>query len=274
MQRTRAKIPVLFMIITATGACALHFLQLYRQSDDTKNEIYSYLVYLLILAGFAFSALYASFKKDLAKTFDLENGKRSIFWSSAVLALSFFYDFIHQGYNCYSYIISTSYVDYTYVIPLGITGLFALISCFYFLALAMTAKNTNYDFRNFTLMHFAPVIWAFTKLFGIMLQIVDIRVNVEVCCEFILLCVILCFLFSMISGIDKCEASATRVFVFSSLMLAFMASIVTVPRIAMIVIGKAGETEPAVFSSVTYIMLGIFSLTLLFDVNKRSGQKQ
>lgn len=266
MQKARAKISVLLMIITVSAACILHFFQIY-----SKNSIAgAYVVYLMIFSGFIFAGIYANSKKNLAKTFDIENGQRSVFLSSIILSISFFYDFVHQGYNCYDYVSRVSYIDYTYIVPIGISGIFALLSCFYFTAFSLTVRGSNYDFRNFTLLHFAPVIWAIIKLFGIMLQIVDVNVNSETCCEFILLCVILSFLLNMISAIDRGDAPTTRLFVFSASMLAFMSCVVGAVRIALIIADKSANINDADFSAVTYVMLGIFAVNLLVDINKRS----
>lgn len=266
MQKARAKISVLLLIITVVAACILRFFQIYSDTGITG----SYAVYLIIFSGFVFAGVYANSKRNLAKTFDIENGQRSVFLSSMILAVTFFYDFIHQGYNCYDYVSRVSYVDYTYIVPLGISGVFALLSCFYFLTFSLTMKNSNYDFRNFTLLHFSPVIWAIIKLFGIMLQIVDVKVNSEICCEFILLCVIICFLLSMISAVDRGDAPTTAFFVFSSVILAFMSCVVGVVRVALIIAEKGNNMNSVSFSAVTYIMLGIFSIHLLSDIYKRS----
>lgn len=277
MQKIKAKIPVLFIVITVISACTLHLFQFFDEAGEPIVKLAqggntSYIIYALIFLGAVLCILYSLLKKDMAKIFDLENGKSSVFLSSVLLALTFFFDFVHQGYNCFEYVQSVSFVEYAYLIPLGASGLFALVSCFYFLTLAMTAKNLNYDFRNFTLLHFAPVVWAFLKLFGIMIKIVDIRENMELCCEFILLCTALYFMFSMISAVDKKEAPATKGFVFSALMLMFMAFLVGIPRLIMLVLGKGGLISSVTFSSATYIMYGVFALTLLCDVNKRTDQ--
>ena len=271
MQKTRARLPVLLLVIMVIAACVLRFFQLFGEISF-KGNADSYILYLLIFLCFVFAAVYSVFKKDLAETFDIQNGKKSIFLSSAFLSLSLFYDFIHQGYNCYSYVSSVFYIDYLYLIPMGVSGLFALISSFYFLTLAMTQRNENYDFKNFTFLHFAPVVWAFSKLFGIMSQIIDLKNNVELFNEFILICVTLCFLFSMISAVDKKEAGATRVFVFSSVMLTAMSFIVALPRIALILADSSTFGE-VTFSSVTYLMSGLFSFTVLNDINKRTKLK-
>lgn len=278
MQKARAKISVLLIIVTVIAACVLHFFQLHTYSDGVQNQEqvntnFSFIIYLLIFLGFVLSAVYSSLKKMTANVFELENGRSSIFLSSILLSISFFYDFIHQGYNCYSYISGVSYVEYAYIVPLAITCLFALVSCFYFITFAMSAKNENYDFRNFTFLHFSPVIWAFSKLLTMMIRIVDIRVNIETFCEFILICVMLGFFLSLISAIDKQDSGAKKTFVFFSCMLTFMSSIVAVPRMIEIVLSSGDSIGQVSFSSVTYLMLGIFSLVLLVDLNKRSEQK-
>lgn len=277
MQKLKAKIPVLFIVITAIAACVLHLFQFLSEAGEpvarfAERDSVLYLIYALVFAGAVFCAVYAGVKKNSAKTFDFGNRKNSIFLSSVLLAATFFFDFVHQGYNCYDYVQSVSFIEYTYLVPLGASGLFALASSFYFITLAMTARNANYDFRNFTLLHFVPVVWAFSKLFGIMIKIVDIRDNMELCCEFILLCVILYFMFSMISAVDKKDAPATKSFVFSSVMLAFMAFLVGIPRMIMLLLGKGELISSVSFSSCTYIMLGVFALALLCDVNKRTVQ--
>lgn len=277
MQKIKAKVSVLFIVLTVIAACVLHLFQFLSEAGEpiirlVSDNNLSYIIYALVFLETVLCALYSALKKDMAKTFDFENSKRSMFLPSVLLALSFFFDFIHQGYNCYDYVCSVSFVEYTYLIPLGASGLFALVSCFYYITVAMTTKNLNYDFRNFTLLHFAPVIWAFSKLFGIMIKIVDIRENIELCCEFILLCMALYFIFSMISAVDKKDAPASRGFIFSSLMLTFMSFLIGVPRIVMLVLGKGELINSVTFSSVTYVMLGVFALSLLCDISRRSAK--
>lgn len=279
MQKTRAKISVILMIITVIAACVLHFFQLYYPIDTAISSpekiIFSpYSVYLLMLLGFTFSAAY-SFSEELdAVTFDFSQHKSSIYLSSIALAFAFFYDFIHQAYNCYSYASKVAFIEYAYIIPLGASSAFALLSSFYYFAFATTAKNVNYDFRNFTLLHFAPVVWAFSKLCTIMSRIVDVKLNVEICCEFVLLCVILAFIFSMISAVDRENQPVTRLFVFSSASLGFLSCVVGIPRLILNIIQFGDGSAQSDFSPITYIIMGAFSVTLLADIKKRSKIQQ
>ena len=80
MQKTRAKISVILMIITVIAACVLHFFQLYYPIDTAisspeKIAFSPYSVYLLMLLGFIFSVAY-SFSEELdAVTFDFSQHK-------------------------------------------------------------------------------------------------------------------------------------------------------------------------------------------------------
>lgn len=271
MRNTKAKIYALFIVITAVVACVSRFFLFSETLNDSahSSNILLYSVYLFIFLSAVFSALYASCAKKNAKTFDFEQAPKGIYITSIALSVTFFYDFLHQGYNCYKYLTETDYADYTYLVPVLIGCVSALVCCFYYITVAATAKNTNYDFRNFTLLHFVPLVWALSKLFLIMFKIVDITENIDMACEFVLLCALMCFLFSMISAIDKKEDSATRVFIFSCVFLGCMALVVGVPRIASLVFYGAKLTS-VTYSAVTYIMLGAFSLSLLKDLNKRS----
>lgn len=270
MQRTVARISALFMMITAAAACALHFFLL---RSENKQDCYSYSIYILICVGAVFAAIYAFVKKDTAPVIDFENGNQRMKIASSALAATFFYDFIHQGYNLYYYIVNTDYVRYSFVIPLVIICITAILSCFYFITVAMTADHASYDFRSFTYLHFSPMLWALVKLFIIMMQIVDITDNSEVCCEYIFLSAALCYTLSFILAVDRGNGKATKMFIFSSCTMGITSVVAGVPRIIMFAIGKGGELERLWFSAIHFVMFGIFALTLLYDVTKRSKEK-
>lgn len=273
MQRTRAKLSVLLLILTVIAACFLHFFSLYYQEIGVaivSSATSTGLVYLPVVLGIIACVICSLISKPQAVTFDFSGESKGISLSSALLCVAFFYDFIHQIFNVYSYVTKYSYIDYAFVVPMGISGVVALICSFYFASISITARSNTYDFRNFTLLHFSPVLWAFTKLCGIMAQIVDIRLNTETCLEFILICVILMFLLNMILGIDNKQRFVTRAFLFSSLALVLMSFTVGLPRLILNIIMYDGTTVPSYFSPITYIMLGVFSLTVISDIKGRS----
>ena len=181
MRNTKAKIYALFIVITVVVACVSRFFLFSETLNDSahSSNILLYSVYLFMVLSAVFSALYASCAKKNAKTFDFEQAPKGIYITSLALSITFFYDFLHQGYNCYKYLTEADYTDYTYLVPVLIGCVSALVCCFYYITVAATAKNTNYDFRNFTLLHFVPLVWALSKLFLIMFKIVDITENID-----------------------------------------------------------------------------------------------
>ncbi len=278
MQKTKAKLPVFLILLTVTAVCVLRFFQLINDTDTQTGLIVShsnisFVIYAVELLTILSAALYSKRKKGLIYAFDDNNSSKPLFLSAVLLSVSMFADFIHQCYNCYDYIYSVSFIEYTYLIPLALSGLFALLSSFYFLMLAVSLRRTNYDFRNFIWFHLVPVFWTFTKLFRIMVKILDIRIGVEACLEFLLIIFVFCFLFSFLSAVDDKRKGTSRFFVFSSVMLASASAELVIPRYIVFLCGKGSVLNETAYTSVTYIMLGLFALISLCDIIKRSNQK-
>ena len=277
MQRTRSKLPVLFIVITVISSCTLHFFQLFENGGSIggiKFEVSSFITYLLVFLNFIFAGVYSYNKKNTAQAFDFDNTGKSVYVSSAALAAAFFVDFIHQCYNCYDYIQRVSYIEYKYVCLIGISGIFALISCFYFIVFSLTSKGENYDFRNFTWLHFSPVGWAFARLFAMMIKIVDVKIEVDAFLEFLFLTMFLCFIFSFISAVDRKSGNVSRVFHFSSICVSSLAAVIVIPRMIMAIIGKSELLNSVNFSGILYAMLGMFVFVYQIDLNNKIGKEK
>lgn len=275
MRNTKAKIPVMFIVITVVAACVLHFFKLMQQTGrnifDFDTDIFSYVIYALMAVCAAACGIYASGQRDLPETFDTERKNKKFSAIVLLLSVSMFFDFLHQCYNCYEYVQSVAYIEYAYLVPIGLSGLAALLCSFYFLTFSLTYKNDNYDFRNFTWLHFAPVLWAFVRMLMIMSRIVDIKSSFEICCEFLFLCVLLCFLFCVISALERKGKGTTKLLVFSAVSTFSFSVILTAARIIMIVTGGFEKMDDVTFSNVTYMMTGIFALALITNI-KRSKE--
>lgn len=273
MQKTKAKIPLMFIVLTVIAACVLHFFKLMQQAGQNifsaDTGALSYVLYVLLAVCTALSGLYASLKKNMPKTFAPESENRKLAFVIFLLSVSMFFDFIHQCFNCYDYVQRVSYVEYAYVIPMGVSGILALVCSFYFMTFALTYRNSNYDFRNFTWFHFSPILWAFVRMLMIMSRLVDIKNNFEICCEFLFLAALLGFMFCVISAIERNGESTTKFFVFSSFTAFSMAAVLVIPRMIMIIMGYAQKMESVTFSNITYIMLGVFAIALAADINRR-----
>ncbi len=276
MQRTRARLSVFLIIITVIAACALRFFQLFKLTDSdtglvTGSSGTSLIIYSLLALTLGFAVIYAGFDDIKVKTFDFENKNKKILMASFLLMLGFFVDYIHQCYNCCIYFDSVSYVEYTYVIPLIISGLLALMSSFYIFTFMLTVKSSGYDFRNFTVLHFLPLAWGFSRLCVIMTKIVYALSGIESIIELGTLIFSMCFWLNFISAVDKQNFAAAKTFVFSSIMLMAFSTVLVVPRALMIITGNASLLYEKDFTSTAYIMSGIFACVLTLDINKRNN---
>jgi len=274
LRNTAGKLSAVILTISAVSACVIRFLLLLEFTDSktgfiNQNESLVCVFYLLVLICIVCSAIFAVCKKQTMPVFENQGGK-SLLLPAVFLCVTFFFDFIHQCYNCFVNIQSSTYVQYTYVVPLGLSGLFALLCSFYFFTMAVTAKNGNYDFKNFILFHFMPVLWAFTRLLIIMTEIVDIKTAVETVCEFALLVFLLLFFISFISAVDKRTQKASGVFVFSCCAVSVLSAVTVLPRLAVILSGNSRVLYDVDFTLTAYMALGIFSAILLWSINKRA----
>lgn len=266
MQKMRAKIPVYFMIIPVIASCVLRFFQLLDFTDKKTGSVIgggymSLAVYILLAVAMLFDFVYVKNKTSFVPLLDFEKSSKAEYAASAFFAVTYFADFVHQAYNCYSYISRVSYIEYAYLIPLAVSGVLALLCCFYFVCFSVTAGGSNYDFRNFTLFHFMPVIWCFSKLIMMMLKIIDVKQNVEGVLEFLLVSFMIMFFFCYIVMVDN-KGEMSRVFIFFANSVLIIAAVLVLPRYAVIVSGNFGVLSPVDYTGLTYLAAGIFAVTL------------
>lgn len=265
MRKTRAKIPVFLIALPVIVSCVLRFFILLDFTDKktgyvvAENQLPMF-TYAAVFVLIIFVALFSRHKTELSPLLEFQKNSRGECLALSFLSLSFFADFLYQGYNCYDYLSGTNYIEYVYIIPLIISAMFALICCFYFGCAAMTANGSNYDFRNLKVFHFAPIIWGLIKLIIMMLKIIDIRLGIENVLEFLLLAFMMMFFFSFLSMIDN-DGVPSRMFVFFATATFALSVILVMPRAALIIIGKAEVLSRVTYSGLNYIAIGIFALT-------------
>lgn len=263
MQKDRGRLPIYLIAILVFSSCLMHFFQLLKFTDKSTgyfngDSAIPFIVYILVFAAVGLTGLYSRHSEGPAPI-DLSGGNKRLYYSSAILSAAMFAEFIHQCFSCYDYISKTNYIEYAYIIPLGLAGLSAIICCFYFAVLSITAKGSNYDFRNFTFLHLIPVFWAFMRLILIMIKIVDVKQDSDTVLEFLLLSFMLMFFFSYILMLDN-SGRASKPFVFSAISTFALASVISLPRLVMIAVGKGEALYPADYTSISYFAVGLFAV--------------
>ncbi len=270
MQKTRVKLPVYLISLSVIASCILRFFLLLSYTDkDTgyiKNGIaLAVVIYVLLFCTAVLTAIYSRNKQISNNLLSFNKNVKLQCFSAAFLAVSFFIDFIHQCFNCYLELSKAGYVDYTYLAVLIVSALSALLSSFYFMCYSMTANGSGYDFRNLTFFHFVPVIWGIARLIVMMLRIIDIRQDVESVLEFLMLISVMIFLFCFVSMLDR-KGRGTKALVFFALSTFFVSLVLVIPRLVLILIGRAELLFSVTYTSLSYFAIGIFAVVL---INKR-----
>lgn len=262
------------LVMISVSLCFLRLFQLLRYTDKqtgfvTSADYITYIIYGLLFVGTVFCAFFSFWIKKRQVQICFADNK-SIYVSSVLLSGTYFFDFLHQCLNCFRYVEGKGVGQLSYIIFYLLTAVCALLCCFYFFAVSMTAKKLNFDFTRLAALHFVPIIWAFLKLVLIMTQILDVRMSVQSVCEFLFLISFICFDFCFIGTADKNNSTLSASMCFFS-MTAFMTSVtVSLPRIIALLLAKGSMIDKVGFTAVTYLMAGIFAFVLAV-ANKNDG---
>ena len=196
----------LAVIITALAACFIRFFQFLKYTDAKSglvvgDDLLTFVLYGVVALSLFFCFLYFFFSKRYERIIAFI-GNKSIYITLLILSFTYFFDFVHQVYNCAQYISqddTQNYIEYNYLLPMAFQAVFAILTCFYLIICAKSVKGTLIDFKYFKLFHLTPFLWGFCRLLVILTEIFDVE-SVESFLEFIFI-VIYC-------GYTLCCASA------------------------------------------------------------------
>lgn len=267
MQKTKAKLPVLIISVLVIGACFLRFFQLLKIPDVNADTIaqyssLSYCLYALLALIFAVS-LGMAVKKPVTCRTGSKNSKAAV--SSMIAAAGMFIDFVNQCSARYTYIINTRYVEYGYIIPLAVSGVLAIVSCYYLICISLTSMGRNLDYRNFKLLHLSIILFGVARLITITTAIVDVRQDIDSIMEFLFLICIVFMWFGYISFIDSSGKGKSIIFTVSSVMSFCIGAVFFVPYLMYAFVNSDGIINETTVSSVSYMALGVFSVSLLTE---------
>lgn len=275
MRNKTAKIPFVLSVLVTGGAVVLRLVQLLFFTDSATGlvtgagETYSYWIYGLMLVCMLLCLRCALLCRGEARAVPDEFRCVWLGLFSYLLAGGFFVDFIHQCYNGYDFAEHTAYMSLNVLAPMLLVGVFALLSCFYFFAVGLTYFGKQYDFRCFRWFHFVTVLWALTRLLGILEKMVSVSTDTQTVCEFIYLVFLLMFFFSFITSAVS-RRSAGRTVIFFGLAVFMFACLLSVPRLIVLISGRSAQLTTAAFSATTDLACGLFALAFVIDLARRN----
>lgn len=269
------------VVLFSVAACFVRFSQLLKYTDSrtgyvTDGKTLVILMYSLIAAAFAFAALYSFLSRRRARKLAFYSDN-AVFVSLLLVAIGFFADFVHQCLNCFSYASTSSqngYFEYYYFIALCILALSAVASCFYALVCAASVKNPYVDFKRFSLMHFAPFLWSFSKLFIIMTEMLDISAGIDEFLEFLFIACCCIFILSCLNTVASEKKQISPASGFFALCLFCISVSAALPRLLCALSGRYMLLGKVSFTSFTYAVLGLFALVCELNVFITGGSEK
>ena len=248
----------LAVIITALAACFIRFFQFLKYTDAKSglvvgDDLLTFVLYGVVALSLFFCFLYFFFSKRYERIIAFI-GNKSIYITLLILSFTYFFDFVHQVYNCAQYISqddTQKYIEYNYLLPVAFQAVFAILTCFYLIICAKSVKGTLIDFKYFKLFHLAPFLWGFCRLLVILTEIFDVE-SVESFLEFIFIVMYCGYTLCCASAVDSDDGKIKPLLSFFALSLFSVSIAFSLARILMILSGNYEDLSRVTFSALTF----------------------
>lgn len=262
----------LAVIITALAACFIRFFQFLKYTDAKSglvvgDDLLTFVLYGVVALSLFFCFLYFFFSKRYKRIIAFI-GNKSIYITLLILSFTYFFDFVHQVYNCAQYISqddTQNYIEYNYLLPMAFQAVFAILTCFYLIICAKSVKGTLIDFKYFKLFHLTPFLWGFCRLLVILTEIFDVE-SVESFLEFIFIVMYCGYTLCCASAVDSDDGKIKPLLSFFALSLFSVSIAFSLARILMILSGNYEDLSRVTFSALTYLFIGLFALNCELSV--------
>ena len=260
------------VIITALAACFIRFFQFLKYTDAKSglvvgDDLLTFVLYGVVALSLFFCFLYFFFSKRYERIIAFI-GNKSIYITLLILSFTYFFDFVHQVYNCAQYISqddAQKYIEYNYLLSVAFQAVFAILTCFYLIICAKSVKGTLIDFKYFKLFHLAPFLWGFCRLLVILTEIFDVE-SVESFLEFIFIVMYCGYTLCCASAVDSDDGKIKPLLSFFALSLFSVSIAFSLARILMILSGNYEDLSRVTFSALTYLFIGLFALNCELSV--------
>ena len=262
----------LAVITTALAACFIRFFQFLKYTDAKSglvvgDDLLTFVLYGVVALSLFFCFLYFFLSKRYERIIAFI-GNKSIYITLLILSFTYFFDFVHQVYNCAQYISqddTQNYIEYNYLLPMAFQAVFAILTCFYLIICAKSVKGTLIDFKYFKLFHLTPFLWGFCRLLVILTEIFDVE-SVESFLEFIFIVIYCGYTLCCASAVDSDDGKIKPLLSFFALSLFSVSIAFSLARILMILSGNYEDLSRVTFSALTYLFIGLFALNCELSV--------
>lgn len=256
------------------SAVVLRIIQLSSYTNTQTGYIFhsaknSIIAFYIICAAIVVLCSVISYKTPCtANPFDIKKGSKMA--KICYLAgASLFYDFVHQCLNCYEYISKNSVLQFNYIIPLIFLAVSALACTYYFYILGSYFNTQKYDFMQLKYFHLMPAAWIFFRLLICFNMYSNNLYAVDVFFQYLILIFGIIFYILIVNFITSSSFRLQNL-AFVGMVYSIFSLIISVPRLAVCLFGI--KTASVTFSSVTYMLTGVFALAVSVNILREESE--
>lgn len=182
---------------------------------------------------------------------------------SYVASGGFFVSFITQCILFFGALMAHR-MNPTYILPIVMSGIGAIVSSVYFIIIGFTFGDRNYDFREFKLIHVIPILWSVSCVFNLIEVSSGFEKDVDSILKYLMMILLAGFFYTFASEVDSNGKTKA-----ATIALARAYSYITVlyffDRMILVLSGKAALLSAENAVAVTCLM--ICSFTFFFEKN-------
>ena len=213
-------------------APVLRFLSVYYMSY-TLAFIYVALA-VAAVAGIAFESLKTK-EVPTATAFEFRNPFHlDVF--SYIASAGFFISFLTQCVLLYE-AFGEKRVSLTYILPLIMSGLTALVSSVYFIIIGFSFGNKNYDFREFRLVHIVPMLWAISCIFNLLEVSSGFEKSIDSILKYTMMLMLVCFFYCFAMEVDS-GSGAKKTTVLFARLFSYLSVLFFIDRLTLVLTEK------------------------------------
>lgn len=265
MQSLSSGIYSVFSILFCVVAIVLRFSALLLNSSSGLIIAF----YIFALATVIFVVLRTIKEEGYSNAFKLNKAYR-LDALSYFACFGFFVDFVHQCVRIFLSVQNGDYRSFATMSPIILSCIFALLSCFYFITVAMSYSDIGYDFRRLKLLHISPMLWAFANVLNGFTEPVSLLKEVDSIVKYFALCLAVAYFFCFAKEIEN-ASSAKKSFVLFSRMFGYSSLIFFADRVMLIITGNAELLDKNSILAVCLLLISLFAVFQQRSINSIEG---
>ncbi len=257
MQKNSTWFYTLYVFVSLLVAPVVRFLSVYYTSYALAG------VYLVLTLLSVCAIAWESLKiKRYAETFEFKNPFHLELFSY-IASAGLFINFVVQCVLLFN-AFKLHKTAPTYILPMIMSGICALISSGYFVIIGFSFGNKNYDFREFRLIHVVPMLWAISCIFNLIELSTGFEKSIDSNLKYVMIFMLVCFFYSFALEIDK-KGNARRTTVLFARLYSYFSVLYFVDRLVLVLTYKANVLSGENAMALTGLMLCGF--TFFFEKN-------